>query len=129
MTFVGIAVGLVMIWGGGAELHGWWRARRRIVRTDGVVIGRTEVLGQGPGSHSRAARFQFTTRNGQTVESTSQKYSYPGPKPGSHITVAYDPADPKGTAEVAGVRTFKLALSPLPIAGGATLAIYFATLL
>lgn len=128
MTFVGIAVGLAMIWGGAAELFGWWRARRRTVRTEGVIVGRTEVLGQGPGGHNRAARFQFT-HDGQIFESTSQKYSYPGPKPGTHVTVSYDPADPKATAEVAGVRTFKLAMSPLLIAGGATLAIYSATLL
>ncbi len=127
MLFVGIAVGLYMIWGGGSELYGWWRARRRIVRTGGVIVGRTEVLGQGPGSRSRSAEFQFTTADGRIVQSISEKYSFPGPKPGKRVTIVYDPVNPKGTAEIVGIRNFKLAICPLLMAGGAVLAGYAAS--
>jgi hypothetical protein len=124
MVIVGVIVGLLIIWGGGSELLGWWRARHRVLRTSGVIVDRVEVLGQGPGVHNRAGRFRFTTADGTVVEVVSARYSFPGPKPGQRVTVVYDPADPHGSAEIAGTRTLKIALSPALIVGGMVLTGY-----
>jgi hypothetical protein len=122
MGIIGVIVGLLIGWGGGSELLGWWRARHRVLKTVGVVVGRVEVLGQGAGVHNRAGCFRFTTAEGIVVEAVSARYSFPGPRPGKRVAIVYDPADPHGTAELAGTRAFKLALSPALIAGGMVLA-------
>lgn len=117
-AIVYIVVGLVLIWGGGAELFWWARARRRVARVQGVIVGLADVGGQTTAIRSRAARFRFTTSEGHPVEAVSEMSSFPGPKPGKQVSVVYDPADPAGTAEIAGVRNFKAAVSPLIVAGG-----------
>jgi hypothetical protein len=129
VAIVGIIFGLFVSWVGASELLDWWRARRRLRRVPGVIVAPEEVLGQGPGIHNRSGRFRFTTAEGRVVEAVSAKYSFPGPRPGKTVTVVYDSADPQGSAEIAGTYTFKIAMTPLFIAGGAVLAIYSLTLL
>jgi len=126
-AIIGVAVGLVIIWGGGSELLAWWRARRRLQRVTGVIVAREEfrdiaLSGQGPLVRSRAARFRFSTDEGQLIEAVSAKSSFLGPRPGKQVSVLYDPADPQNSAEIAGVMTLKVLLSPALIVGGAILA-------
>ncbi|WP_018655756.1 DUF3592 domain-containing protein [Actinomadura flavalba] len=78
-------------------------AHRRLVRTRGVFVGRTDAAGTRPGVAARSGRFRFTTEQGRTVEATSRFYSFPGPRPGRPVTVIYDPARPEATAERLGV--------------------------
>jgi len=122
MAVVGIVVGLVIVWAGLVELVGWARARNRLVRVPGVVVGQADVGGRSAAVQSRAARFRFTTRDGRVVEAVSQLSSFPGPRPGTPVSVTYDPKNPQGTAEIGKVRSIKVVLSPLLIVGGLVLA-------
>lgn len=88
----------------------------------GVVVGHVEVVRRSASSRSRAARLRFTTVDGRVLETVSDLSSFPGKKLGKQVTVAYDPDNPQRTADLAGVKLFKLALDPLLIAGGAVLA-------
>jgi hypothetical protein len=56
-------------------------------------------------------------------------WTWPVPRIGRRIPVAYDPHDPQGTAERAGVRAVKALLSPLLIAFGLGLGIFGLTFL
>lgn len=71
---------------------------------------------------SRAACFRFTTAEGQLIDAVSARSSFPGPRPGKQVSVLYDSADPQNSAEIAGVMTLKVLLSPTLIVGGAILA-------
>jgi hypothetical protein len=121
-----IVVGLVIVYGGAAELVGHLRSRLRRQRTTAIVVGLVDV-GRGlsaANTANRSAVLRFTTRDGRQVEATSSMWSAPGPRVGSRLRVTYDPADPAGTAERAGVQRLKVLLAPLLIAGGAGLAAY-----
>lgn len=125
-----IGVGLVVCYGGAAELAGWLRTRRRRRRVTGVIVGHTDPgTAVGPGTVSRAAVLEFTTEDGRVVRAVSSAWSFPGPKVGTRVQVAYDPADPQRSAERAGVMSLKVVLSPLLIALGLGLAIYGLTFL
>lgn len=120
-----IGVGLVIVYGGAAELAGWFRARRRLRRTTGVIVGHVDPgTAVGPGTASRSAVFEFTTEDGRVVRAVSSAWSYPGPRAGTRVPVVYDPATPQTSAERAGVLQVKVALSPLLMALGVGLAIY-----
>jgi Protein of unknown function (DUF3592) len=125
-----LGVGLVIVYGGAAELVGWFRARRRFRQVTGVIVGHADPgTAVGPGTVSRSAVFEFTTEDGRVVRAVSSAWSFPGPKVGTRVRVAYDPADPHRSAERAGVGALKIALSPLLIALGLGLAIYGLTFL
>lgn len=120
---VGVVMGLIIVYGGAAELFMWARARRRSVRVPGVIVGRVDVGGQTTAVQSRSARFRFTTAEGQVFEAVSEASSFPGPKPGKQVRVVYDPVDPGGTAELVGVKVFKVIAAPFIMAGGVAFAI------
>lgn len=126
-----IVVGLVIVYGGAAELVGHVRSRRRRRRTTAVVVGLVDVVRglSAANTANRSAVLRFTTRDGREVEAVSSMWSAPGPRVGSRLPVTYDPADPAGTAERAGVQRVKVLLAPLLIAGGAVLAVYGTTVL
>lgn len=113
-----VLVGLVIVYGGAAELVGWLRSAARLRRTTAVIVGLHHPTAAGPGNLARAPVFRFTTEDGRTVDAVSSAWTYPVPKVGRRIAVTYDPHDPQGSAERAGVRTRKAALSPLVIAFG-----------
>jgi hypothetical protein len=124
-----IAIGLVMIYGGGAEFLGWLRARSRLRRVPGVIIATEEVLGRGPAVRNRSGRFRFTTDQGRVIDKLSSFYSFPGPKVGKPVTVSYDPARPEKSAEIAWVSKLMVTTSSLIMAGGVACCAYGATLL
>jgi uncharacterized protein DUF3592 len=124
-----IAIGLAIVYGGMAELVGWWRSRHRRRRVTAVIIGLHEPVAVNPGSRGRSPVFRFTTEGGQVIDAVSSAWTFPEPKVGRHIPVTYDPADPQRSAERVGVRAFKLVLSPLLIAGGLALAVFGLTFL
>jgi Protein of unknown function (DUF3592) len=113
-----LVMGLLLIYGGGVEFLAWVRARSRRRRVPGVIVGRTEVLGTGPGTHTRSARFQFTTEQGRVIDKESSFYSFPGPKVGKAVTVSYDPQNPRKSAEIAWVAWLKVIVSLPLMAGG-----------
>jgi uncharacterized protein DUF3592 len=125
-----ILVGLVIVYAGMAELLGWFRARRRLRRVTGVVVGHTDPgTALDPGTAGRAAIVEFTTEDGSVVRSTSSAWSFPGPKVGTRVPVTYDPARPRDSAERTGVLSLKVILSPLLVALGLGLAIFGLTFL
>jgi hypothetical protein len=124
-----IAVGLAVVYGGMAELAGWWRSRHRRRRVTAVIVGLHEPAAVNPGSRARSPVFRFTTEEGQVIDAVSSAWTFPEPKVGRHIPVTYDPADPQRSAERVGVQAFKLVLSPLLMAGGLALAIFGLTFL
>jgi Protein of unknown function (DUF3592) len=124
-----IAIGLATVYGGVAELVGWWRSRHRRRRVTAVIIGLHEPVAVNPGSRGRFPVFRFTTDGGQVIDAVSSAWTFPEPKVGRHIPVTYDPADPQRSAERVGVRALKLVLSPLLIAGGLALAVFGLTFL
>ena len=124
-----IAVGLAVVYGGMAELAGWWRSRHRRRRVTAVIVGLHEPGAVNPGSRARSPLFRFTTEEGQVIDAVSSAWTFPEPKVGRHIPVTYDPADPQRSAERVGVRAFKLVLSPLLMAGSLALAIFGLTFL
>jgi hypothetical protein len=73
--------------------------------------------------------FRFTTAGGHVIDAISSAWTFPEPKRGARIPVTYDPADPQGSAEWAGVRMFKLTLAPLLIAFGLGFAVLGLTFL
>jgi Protein of unknown function (DUF3592) len=124
-----IACGLAFAYGGLAELVGWLRRRARLRRTTAVIVGLHEPIWGNPGSRGRSPVFRFTTQDGRVIDAVSSASTFPEPKVGRRIPIAYDPADPQRTAERIGVRTFKLFLSPVLIAGGLAFAFFGVTLL
>jgi len=124
-----IAVGLGIVYGGMAELVGWWRSRHRRRRVTAVIVGLHEPAAVSPGSLARSPVFRFTIEEGQVIEAVSSAWTFPTPKVGRHIPVTYDPVDPQRNAERVGVQAFKLVLSPLLMAGGIALAIFGLTFL
>lgn len=114
---LGIALGLLAVYGGLSEWISWLRARRRIRRVTGVFVGRTDATSV-PGRAQRSGVFQFTTEDGRVFTGTSSFSSPRGPRVGKQVTIVYDPADPK-EADVAWVKTFKLlVLSPVLVVLG-----------
>jgi len=124
MRIFGVVVGLVIVYGGAAELFGWLRARRRLRRVPGVIVGAVDD-NPGPGGHRKAGRFRFTTDDGRVLTGVSSASTPRGPRVGKRVTVEYDPARPQD-ADIAGVKTLKLVLSPPLIIGGLVLAYYSA---
>jgi len=112
MAFVegafGIAFGILLVYGGMAELIPWLRARHRIRRATGVFVDRANALAM-PGRAQRSGIFQFTTEDGRVFTGKSSFSSPRGPRVGKRVTIVYDPARPKD-ADVAWVKTFKLVL-------------------
>jgi hypothetical protein len=113
-----LGMGLLLVYGGGVEFFGWFRARSRLRRVSGVIVGRIEVLGTGPGTHARSGRFQFTTEQGRVIDKESSLYSFPGPRVGKAVIISYDPRHPRKSAEIAWVARLKVMLSLLLMAGG-----------
>jgi hypothetical protein len=124
-----IVVGLVIAYGGVAELVDWFRSRARLRRVTAEIVGLHEPVATSPSNKARSAVFRFTTDDGEVVEAISTAWSWPVPRIGQRIPVTYDPADPQRSAEKAGVRVFKLLLSPLLIAFGLGLGILGLTFL
>jgi hypothetical protein len=125
-----IAIGLLVAFAGLRELAGYLRARRRLRRTGGVVVGHVDAVGGYAGGTSttmRSARLRFATRTGEVIESVSSARSSRPPPVGTHVPVVYDPADPAGTADTTGTAAFKVALSPLLILGGLAFAAFGVT--
>jgi hypothetical protein len=157
LAWLGIGVGVAMMAFSGARLVRWFRRHDRLMEATGVVIppgqGRrlapveldgARRVGAGSfaifvpqrhtlvhtGVHPRAARFRFTTAQGQVIESVSTFSSFPRPpEPGTDIEIVYDPADPQRTAERADVSRFVSLAQPLLFAFGAILALAHAMLL
>ncbi|WP_298332003.1 DUF3592 domain-containing protein [Haloactinopolyspora sp.] len=121
---LGVILGVAICCGGGYEVVTRVRLTRRMLRADGVFVGRDDVLGPGGAStRSRVGRFEFTTAQGQQIEASSSLYSFPGPKPGKPVTVIYDPARPEASAERLGVHRLQMwAIGPLLIAVGIAVA-------
>jgi hypothetical protein len=61
-------MGLILIYGGCYEFLGWFRARSRLRRVPGVIVGTEEVLGRGPGIHSRSGRFRIVTEQAKVID-------------------------------------------------------------
>jgi hypothetical protein len=156
VAWLGIGFGVVLMVLSGARLVRWFRLHDRLVEATGVVIppgqGKlTPVELEGArrvglksfalflpqrhalvhtGVHPRAARFRFTTADGQVVESVSAFNSIPRPpEPGTEMAIVYDPADPQRSAERADVWRFVSFAQPLLFALGAGIALAYATLL
>jgi hypothetical protein len=124
-----ILVGLVIAYGGVAELMIWLRSRSRLRRMTAVIVGLPESIAVHPGGRGWSPVFRFTTEAGQVVEVISLAWTFLKPKVGTCIPVTYDLVDPQRSAERVGVQIFKLILSPLVIAFGVGLAIFGLTFL
>jgi hypothetical protein len=151
VAWLGIGFGVVLMAFSGAWLVRWFRLHDRFVEATGVVIppgqGRlTPVELEGArrvgaksfaifvpqrhtlvhsGVHPRAARFRFTTADGQVIESVSAFSSIPRPpESGTEIKIVYDPADPQHTAERADVWRFVSLAQPLLFTFGAIMVAY-----
>ena len=124
-----ILVGLVIAYGGVAELMIWLRSRSRLRRVTAVIVGLHESIAVNPGGRGWSPVFRFTTAEGQVVEAISSAWTFLKPKVGTHIPVTSDLVDPQRSAERIGVQIFKLILSPLVIAFGVGLAIFGLTFL
>ncbi|GAA3944222.1 hypothetical protein GCM10023085_27780 [Actinomadura viridis] len=121
---VGSLVALAFVGGGLLETADRLRLQRRARRARGVFVAREDVLHPGgPAVRTRAARFRFTTENGQVVERVSALTSFPGPKPGRSVDVVYDPARPQATAERVRVHQALLLIGPLLAVAGVVLLI------
>lgn len=123
-TIIGVVFSLIVVYGGAFELFRWLRARRRLRRVPGVIIG-TVNDSPAPATRRRAGRFRFTTEDGRVITSVSSASTPRGPRVGKQVTIEYDPARPYD-ADIAGVKTLKLVLSPVLIIGGLALAYYIA---
>lgn len=121
---LGVLLGALVFGGGAFEVVSRLRLQRRILRATGVFVGRDDVMGPGgPSAMSRTGRFRFTTAQGWPVEASSSLYSFPGPKPGKSVTVIYDPARPKDTAERLGVHYLSMVvIGPLLMVVGVAVA-------
>lgn len=129
-TLVLVGIGLALIYGGAVELVGWLRSRSRVREVTGVIVGHVSPAAAGPGNPSRSARIQFTAEDGRVVEVVSAAWSFPGGKVGQRVPVRYDPADPQGSADRAGVQSAKaLVVSPILILVGIGLAVFGTTFL
>jgi Protein of unknown function (DUF3592) len=124
-----ILVGLAIVYGGGVELVSWFRSRARLRTVTGVVVRHARPGPVGPANLSRSAIVQFTAEDGRVVEVVSSAWSYPPPQVGQRLPVLYDPADPEGSADRAGVRTFKVVVSPVLIAIGVGFIVFGTTFL
>lgn len=122
MRLFAVAVGLVVVYGSASELVGWFRARRRLRRVPGVIVGDVDASHR-PGLRQRAGRFRFTTEDGQVITGVSSASTPRGPRVGKRVTIEYDPARPQD-ADIAGVKTFKLLLAPLLLIGGLALVFF-----
>lgn len=156
LAWLGIGFGVVLMASSGVRLVRWFRLHDRLVEATGVVIppgqGRlTPVELEGArrvglksfaffvpqrhmlvhtGVHPRAARFRFTTAEGQVVESVSAFSSIPrAPEPGTEMAIVYDPADPQRSAERADVWRFVSFAQPPLFAFGAIITLAYAMLL
>jgi hypothetical protein len=124
-----VLVGLVIAYGGMAELMIWLRSRDRLRRVTAVIVDLHTPTAAGPGHLGRSPVFRLSTEDGRFIDAVSSAWTFPAPRIGRRIGVTYDPLDPQGTAEWAGVRIFKLILSPLLILFGLGLAAFGLTLL
>jgi hypothetical protein len=125
-----IAIGLLVAFAGLRELAGHLRARRRLERTGGVVVGHVDTVAGFAGGTStsmRSARLRFTTKAGEVVESVGSARSSRSPPVGTGVAVVYDPADPAGTGDAARTAAVKILLSPLLILGGFAFAVFGVT--
>lgn len=156
LAWLGIAFGVALMALSGRRLVRWFRLHDQLVEVTGVVIppgeGRlspaelTEARRAGSkgfavfvaprhalvhtGVHPRAARFRFTTRDGQVLESMSTFNSIPRPPaPGTELKIVYDPSDPQGSAERADVWRFVSLAQPLLFAFGAITVLLYALFL
>lgn len=123
---IGVAVGAILTWGCWTSFFEKMRARHRMVRTTGVIVGRRNVTTPGqssPASVSRAAIFSFTTLDGRTVEAESDVTTFPGPKPGKRVNVIYDPHKPRG-AEIVGRAMLIRVIEPIFGTGGIVLLVF-----
>jgi hypothetical protein len=122
-----ILVGLVIAYGGVAELMIWLRSRSRLRRVTTVIVGLHESIAVNPGGRGWSPVFRFTTAEGQVVEAISSAWTFLKPTVGTRIPVTYDPVDSqRGTGRV---QIFKLILAPLVIVFGVGLAIFGLTFL
>ena len=121
----GVLVGAWLVIGPGLELLKMVRTRGTYVRVPGVIVGRRDARGEqgrSPGTHSRAAIFRFTTKDGRVIEAESDVQSVPGPKPGTRVTVIYDPRKPH-EAETTGRFAITAVVVPAMMIGGVVLII------
>lgn len=125
MRLLGVAVGLAIVWGGASELFAWLRARGRVRRAQGVIVGSVDASMGQPNTRQRAGTFRFTTEDGRVVTGASSASAPWAPRAGKRVTISYDPAHPDD-ADLAWVKTVKLLLSPVLIIGGLVLAYYTA---
>lgn len=119
----GLAIGTFFFLSGTWQLFIKWRRRRHYHRVPGVIVGRRATRGEaGPApntsTHSRAAIFQFTTLDGQQIETESDVQSWPGPKPGKRVMVVYDPQHPYD-AEPTGRFTIVIGIGVVAMVVGA----------
>lgn len=116
---LGVVVGLMLVYAGAWELFWWLRARGRVRRVPGVVVG-------GEGSNGeRAAVFRFTTDDGEVITGVSALAGRREPRVGKRVTIAYNPVRPR-QADIAGLKVLLLWLAPVFIIGGLVLAYYMA---
>ncbi|GAA1561531.1 hypothetical protein GCM10009678_50490 [Actinomadura kijaniata] len=116
--WIGVAFGAFVVVQGVRAMVEYLRLHLRGERVPGVIVGSRDAPGS-PGVRRRAGVFRFTTRQGQTIERRSATYSPRGPRPGTAVTVVYDPARPEKRAERAGITLLMVtALTPLMIAVG-----------
>lgn len=121
--WIGIAVGLYIVYAGVSMLVSRLRLQLRGPRVPGVVVGRSNSAAK-PGVVSRSGVIRFTTLEGETVESTSSVSSFPGPKVGRQVTVVYDPKRPERTGERVGThKAMLLFAAPLFIAAGVAVVV------
>lgn len=121
----GLVIGLFVFASAALRLLSRIRARHRYARVPGVIVGRRDARGESgaaPGTHRRAAVFRFTALDGRVIETESNVQSFPGPKPGKHVTVVYDPQRPYG-AEPAGRSVILMLLLPVLMAIGLAIAV------
>lgn len=123
-----ILVGLAIAYGGVAELMIWLRSRDRLRRVTAVIVDLRTPTAVGPGHLGRSPVFRLSTEDGRVIDAVSSAWTFPAPRIGRRIGVTCDPLDPQGTAEWAGVRIFKLILSPLLILFGLGLGIFGLTM-
>ena len=121
----GLVIGLFLIVMPTWDLLQKWRRRRHYRRAPGIIVGLRDAggeMGNRPSTASRAAIFRFTMEDGRVIETESNVTSFPGPKPGSRVTVLYDPRRPYD-AETTGRFAIVMALMPLLIAFGVFLVV------